>query len=303
MRNVLRYLIVLVASLVGVTDAFAQQGPQYTQFMFNNLAINPAYAGADEHASITLIARDQWSKIDNAPSTQSLAAHTLVAKRVGLGLVVVHDKIGIHKNTNATASYAYHLRAGKKAFISMGLQAGVTNFRSDYPSLQGSTYDPLLANYYKETKLNLGAGIYFRSQKLDLGISSPGLLTHNQQLNDTLNVSFRTANLLGYVRYRLPLGASFTLQPSLLIKYFPGLPATFDTNWMIVYKQVLSAGVSYRNKESLDLVLKLQLTVRLEAGYSFDYPIGNGSVLNSPSHELMLHYAFKKNTKNIASPR
>jgi type IX secretion system PorP/SprF family membrane protein len=303
MKAARKFFIALIASGFGTANVLAQQGPQYTQFMFNNLAINPAYAGADEHPSITIIARDQWSKIDNAPSTQSLSAHTLVGKRVGLGLVIVHDEIGIHKNTNAVASYAYHLRAGKRAFVSMGLQAGVNNFRSDYPSIAGSSNDPLLAKYVKDTRLSLGAGIYFRSPRLDVGVSFPGLLAHKLNVNDTLVVSFRTANVLGYLRYRLPLGTSFVLQPSALVKYFPGLPVSFDTNCMIVYKQVLSTGVSYRNKESIDLVIKLQLTRRLEAGYSYDYPVANATFLNSASHELMLHYVFRKNTKNITSPR
>jgi type IX secretion system PorP/SprF family membrane protein len=303
MKKIRRYIILLIASGSGIAGAFAQQGPQYTQFMFNNLAINPAYAGADEHPSITLVAREQWSNIENAPSTQSLAAHTLLKKRVGLGLTIVRDQIGIHKNTNAVASYAYHLRAGKKAFVSMGLQAGINSFKSDYPSLQQQGNDPLLAKYVKATKFNIGTGIYFRSPKLDAGVSFPGLLPRNQHVNDTVVVNFRTADALGYFRYRLPISQSFTLQPSLLIKYFPGLPLSFDTNWMIVYKEVLSTGVSYRKNESLDLVIRLQLTVRLEAGYSYDYPVGDGSLLNSASHELMMHYVFRKNTKNIVSPR
>lgn len=303
MRRGWKYILVLAASVIGIATSFAQQGPQYTQFMFNNLAINPAYAGADEHASITIAARNQWTKIDNAPSTQSLSAHTLVAKRVGLGLVLVRDQIGIHKNTNAVASYAYHLRAGKRSFVSMGLQAGVNSFKSDYPSIAGNSNDPLLAKYVKETTLSIGAGIYYRSPKLDMGVSVPRLLSDRLHLNDTVTVNFRTANFLGYLRYRLRLGPSFVLQPSILVKYFSGLPASFDTNLMLVYKEVLSTGVSYRKNESLDLVIKLQLTPRLEAGYSYDYPISDGTYLNSASHELMLHYVFRKSTKKIASPR
>ncbi|HZY80305.1 MAG TPA: type IX secretion system membrane protein PorP/SprF [Cyclobacteriaceae bacterium] len=298
-----KFIIVTSASMFGVTYANGQQGPQYTQYMFNNLAINPAYAGADQYTSITVVARDQWSNIENAPSTQSFAAHTLVAKRVGLGLSVVHDEIGVHKNTNAVASYAYHLRAGKRSFVSMGIQAGVRNFRSDYPSLAGSSNDPLLANYIKDTRLSLGAGIYFRSPKLDVGVSFPGLLSRKFQINDTTVVNFRNADVLGYLRYRFRLGPSFVLQPSALLKYFPGLPPSFDTNWMIIYKEVISTGVSYRDNESFDLVLKLQLTTRLEAGYSYDYPIGDGTILNSGSHELMLHYVFRKNNRNMVSPR
>lgn len=297
------HIIIITSSLLAITGAFAQQGPQYTQFMFNNLAINPAYAGADEHLSITLLSRNQWTGIDNAPSTQSLAGHALVGKRVGLGMSLIHDRIGVHKNTNAVSSYAYHLRAGKKAFVSFGLQAGVKTFKSDYPSIDAGTNDPLLARYIKVAKLSLGAGMYYRSPKLDAGVSFPGLLSRKLNLNDTSIVKFRNADVLGYLRYRIPLSSSFVLQPSALIKFFPGLPTSFDANMMLIYKQVLSTGISYRDDESLDLVIKIQLTVRLEAGYSYDYPIGNGTLLNASSHELMLHYVFRKNTKNIASPR
>jgi len=289
--------------MVLTINSFAQQGPQYTQFMFNNLAINPAYAGADEHPSVTLVARDQWTKIDNAPSTQSLSAQALFAKRVGVGLVLVHDKIGVHKNLNAVASLAYHVRVSRKAFVSMGLETGINNFKSDYPSLQGSGNDPLLSKYVSDTRMSIGAGIYFRSAKLDAGISAPGLLSNKIHVKDTIVVNFRNADLLGYIRYRVPLGTSFTLEPSALIKYFPDLPLSFDANVMVIYKKVISTGVSYRQKESLDLVIRLQLTKKLDAGYSFDYPIGNGGYLNSSSHELMLHYIFRKNSKNVPSPR
>jgi type IX secretion system PorP/SprF family membrane protein len=270
--------------------------------MFNNLVINPAYAGADEHPSVTIVARNQWSGIDNAPSTQTLGAHTLIAKRVGLGLTVVNDKIGIHRNTTATANYAYHLHAGRRGFISMGLRAGVVNFRSDYPSLAGNSNDPLLLKYVNDTKISLGAGVYFRSPKLDIGVSFPGLLSQKLQVNDTILVRFRNADMLGYVRFRFRLSQTLTMEPSVLIKYYPLLPLSFDTNWMLIYKEVISAGVSYRNKESIDVILKLQLTPKFEAGYAYDYPVGR-TFLRGASHELMLHYVFRKNIKNIASPR
>lgn len=303
MRVIRIQILLLIVTGCWNVNVFAQQGPQFTQFMFNNLAINPAFAGADEHASITLVGRDQWSNIENAPSTQSLAAHTLFSNRVGLGFVLVRDQIGVHKNTNALASYAYHLRAGKRAFVSFGLQAGITSFRSDYPSLAGASNDPLLSKYVKETKLNLGAGVYFRSPRLDVGVSFPGILRRKVHVNDTSVVNFRNADILTYLRYSLPLSRDFTLQPSALVKYYPAVPISFDANLMVIYKEVISAGLSYRANESLDMVVKLRLTTRLDIGYAYDYPIGNGSFLNAASHELMLHYVFRKNPKNIASPR
>lgn len=303
MKKLCVYLTVLIFAGTGSSNLFAQQGPQFTQFMFNKLAINPAYAGADEHLSITTIAREQWSNIENAPSTQLIAGHMLVARRVGLGLNLSLDRIGIHKRMNASAIYAYHIPAGRKGFISMGLQTGITNFRSDYPSLAGNTNDPLLSRYVRETKVNLGAGVYFRSPKLDAGLSFPGLLAQNIQINDTSTVNFRNADVWAFLRWSIRLNADFTLQPAALVKYYSGLPVSFDANWMVIYKEVISAGLSYRKNESLDMVIKLQLTPNLEAGYAYDYPLRDGTLFNSASHELMLHYVFRKNTKNIVSPR
>jgi type IX secretion system PorP/SprF family membrane protein len=288
--------------IISACMAYGQQSPQFTQFMFNNLAINPAYAGADEALSITALGRSQWTGVENAPSTQSLAAHTLAFKRVGLGLNIVNDRIGVHRNTNVMGSYAYHLRAGKRAFVSLGLEAGVTNFKSDYASL-GVTNDPKAMGVIRGSRLNLGAGLYLRSNKLDLGISAPGFLARKVNINDTISVRFNSPDLLLYSRYRLKLNDRYVFQPALLFKYYPGLPASVDVNASFIYARVLTAGLSYRSKESIDVLMKLQLTTRLELGYAYDYPIGKVSGLSGASHEIMLHYVFRRNARQYASPR
>jgi type IX secretion system PorP/SprF family membrane protein len=270
--------------------------------MFNNLALNPAYAGADEAMSITALGRSQWSGFENAPATQSLAAHSLVFDRVGLGLSFVNDKIGVHRNTNIMGSYAYHLRAGQRAFFSLGLEMGVINFKSDYVSL-GVTNDPKAMGVIRGSRFNLGAGLYYRSPTLDLGFSAPGLLSRKVAISDTTAVQFASPDILLYSRYRVKLNDRYTFQPAMLVKYFPGLPVSVDVNASIIYARVATAGISWRSNESVDVLMKLQITPRMELGYAYDYPIAKAASLSSASHEIMLHYVFRRNTKQIVSPR
>jgi type IX secretion system PorP/SprF family membrane protein len=114
-------------------EASAQQRVQFTQYMFNGLIINPAYAGAHEALSLTFIQRSQWAGVENAPNTQTLSAHTLFKKKhLGLGVSLINDRIGVHKNISALTNYAYHLRVSSNAYLSMGLLAGIHSRKSDF---------------------------------------------------------------------------------------------------------------------------------------------------------------------------
>lgn len=297
--NAMRAMLLTMASLT----VYGQQGPQFTQFMFNNLAINPAFAGVDEALSMTAVSRTQWSGIESAPVTTSFSAHGLVLDRVGLGLTVIDDRIGVHAITSVTGNYAYHIKAGRSSYISMGVQGGVTRFVSDYPSIAGNSNDPKLANYINQTRPDIGAGVYFRSPRLDVGLSALGLLTRRMALNNTVSTKLQNADFLAYMRYRMKLSKTLTLEPAVLIKYFPGLLPSFDVNGSLVYRNVLTAGLSYRSNESVDLLFKLQLTTRLQLGYAYDHPLKSKTSLNRASHEVMLNYVFRKVHNNVAAPR
>lgn len=296
-------LVVLILVIVTL-HANGQQGPQFTQFMYNNLVINPAYAGAEEAFSLTMVSRNQWSGIENAPSTQSFSAHTLVKKKhVGLGLTIIRDQLGVHKNTNVLTNYAYHIKLREGSVLSMGIQAGVANLKSDYASLQGPTIDPKLVNSINETTIGFGAGIYYRGPRLQLGLSAPELLSPSAHMSDTVSVTFRKNSLLGYSRYRFMLSETLDMEPSLFVKYFPNLPVSFDVNLNFIYRKVLTGGVSYRKNESVDFILKFQLTPQFQFGYAYDYPLKSVSSLGSASHELLIHYVFRNVHKNVASSR
>jgi type IX secretion system PorP/SprF family membrane protein len=281
-----------------------QQQIHFTQYMFNGLVINPAYAGADEALSLTFIQRSQWAGMPNGPETQTLSAHTLFGhKRVGLGLNVVNDKIGVHHNLNVMTNYAYHLQVSERSVLSLGLKAGIHNRRSGYSSLASPTInDPRLVDVSR-TFFDFGMGAYFRSPRFHAGLSVPELIPGRMNINDTLSIRLSKASSMAFVKYVYPVNDFIDIEPSFLLKYLSGLPVTYDINANMVYRKVLTLGLSYRRKESIDFLFKGQITPQLQLGYSYDHPIGVVSRIANGSHELMVQYVFRYLHQKVTSPR
>jgi len=293
--------------LMGTAPCAAQQKVQFTQYMFNGLVINPAYAGADEKLSVTIINRNQWSGVEGAPTTQTLSAHTLFRKKqFGLGFLLVNDQIGIHRNVNASTSYAYHIQTGDQSYLSMGLQAGLKSIKSDYASLNASgSTDPYLYNVVTQQMFfDFAAGIYYRSPRLHIGFSVPELIRQQFHVNDTLSVHLNNINFLLFTRYRFTINENFDFEPSVLVKYLKGVPLSLDVNFNWVYRRIITLGASYRKGESLDFLFKGQITPQLQVGYAYDYPMQTVSLITTTgSHELMVQYLFSFFKKNVTSPR
>jgi type IX secretion system PorP/SprF family membrane protein len=284
----------------------AQQQVQFTQYMFNGLVLNPAYAGAEEALSLTFIQRKQWAKIESSPSTQSLSGHSLFRKKqLGLGGMLINDKIGVHRNVTALASMAYHLKVANLSYLSMGFQAGIHSRKSNYGSLAGNvSVDPKLYDAsVSYSSLDMGIGLYFRSPRLHVGLSAPELLPESFSLNDTTSVRMSNVNFFLFSKYRITVSEHVDVEPSVLFKYLKGIPLSYDINFNLIYRKVLTLGLSYRKKESIDFMLKGQITAQLQFGYSYDHAIGEVSRLSNGSHELMLNYVFKYTQSKVISPR
>jgi type IX secretion system PorP/SprF family membrane protein len=304
--KIVSFTLALMATLAFPLLLKAQQQPQYTQYLFSGLVINPAYAGTDEALSATFIDRHQWTGIEGAPVTQTMALHTLSKKRkVGLGIVLSNDRIGIHRNTSGQLSYAYHLQVAKKSYLAFGLQAGGFYVKSDYGSLiNANSPDPKLSNYsINQFFFDFGAGVYFRSPKLHIGISSPTLLDKSAQVNDTTAIRFNSLQLFGFVKYKATLSPFWEIEPALLVKHIGNLPVSADGTLTFIYKTVLTMGTSYRFKESIGALLKAKATPQLQIGYAYDYPVGPVSKLSNGSHEFMVQYLFKFERSGVNSPR
>jgi type IX secretion system PorP/SprF family membrane protein len=299
------YTFVLMTILLTHVGVQAQQQTHYTQYMFSGLVINPAYAGTDDALSVTFINRHQWAGIDGAPVTQTFALHGLnKRKNVGLGLLVSNDKIGVHKNLYARSSFAYHLKVAEKSVVSFGLQAGIAHLRSDYGSLISSgSPDPKLSNVrINQLFFDLGAGLYFRSQRLHAGISLPELVNKSASVNDSTNVSLKSANLFGFAKYRIDLTPVWGMQPALLIKHFTNVPISLDVSLTVTYKEILRGGMSYRKDESIAYLFMIRATPQLQLGYSYDNPLAT-SRFKTGSHELMVQYLFLFERSGLKSSR
>lgn len=292
--------------LLYIPTVNAQQRVQFTQYMFNGLVLNPAYAGAHQALHATLIHRSQWAGVDGAPKSQTLSAHSLFKKKnIGLGFILSNDMIGVHRNLNFMTTYAYHLNLGRERYLSFGLQAGIQNRKSDYTSLLAEAGDDPKVIYgdFSQHFFDFGTGIYFRSEKLHVGYSIPELLPEKIYLNDSLIINMNSLNHFLFSRYSAGINENFDLEPSFLLKYIAGSPISYDINMNVIYRDVLTMGLSYRKKESVDMLVKFQFTPQLQAGYSYDYPIGEISSFTNSSHELMISYLFSFKESNVVSPR
>lgn len=296
-------LLVMMISQPGLSQQYAQ----FTQYISNELMINPAYAGAEEALSISLLHRAQWSGIEGAPTTQSLTAHSLFkSNKIGLGLAVVNDKIGIHHILTASSSFAYRIQIRQETFLSFGLQFGINQVKSDFNSLTGyiqNPNDPALnkANL-SETNFEFGSGIYLITPRLNMGISMPNMLNNNIEA-DSINYSLLDNNVFFLFRYSIPITNNFTLQPGFLVKYTQSMPLSMDINLAAVVNNVLLFGISYRIKESVNPIIQARITPQFKIGYAFDYPLATVDSYGSNSHEFMVSYLFSFSKQKVSRLR
>jgi type IX secretion system PorP/SprF family membrane protein len=160
-------------------------------------------------------------------------------------------------------------------------------------------YDPVLSR----TFFDVGAGLYFRSKRFHAGLSAPEIIPKRFSFNDTLKISLSKVNLFLFSKYRFKASNFIDLEPSFLVKYMQGVPTSFDVNMNMIYREVLVLGLSYRNNESIDFLLKMQINRQLQLGYSYDHSIGALSRIANGSHELCVNYIFKDIQKKVVSPR
>jgi type IX secretion system PorP/SprF family membrane protein len=304
-RHITTVLLTTIG-LMGAISSIAQQKVQFTQYMFNPLVINPAYAGADGPLAVNFINRTQWAGVENAPVTQTLSAHSLFKKEhIGIGLTLVNDKIGVHNNFSLMTNYAYHLMVGPNARVSMGVQGGIHRTTSDYASLMSpNTYDPKLSTSpVRESYFDFGFGFYFRNEQWNIGVSCPELVPRSISVSDSSSFKLNRTNTFLLTRYRMRASETIEVEPGILLKYLNGVDMSFDLNINMIYREVLTTGLSYRKKESIDFLFKAQLTPQLQFGYAYDHPIGYMDRISNGSHELMVQYVFRFVENNVSSPR
>jgi type IX secretion system PorP/SprF family membrane protein len=290
----------------------AQQDPQYTMYMFNMMSINPAYAGTKDHTDATLLGRKQWVNYNGAPQTLSFNIHTPVFyDKIGLGLSVINDKLGIMNHNIINFAFSYHAKF-KKSLLSLGLQPSITQFSSNLSTLKidapGSPAIPDNAfQNLSETAFKAGGGLFWYNNNGYLGLSTP--LLAKVRIGGTSSGGIitpykSTPHLFIAGGYVFNVGSGkYKIKPSTLIKYTNGAPLEFDLNCNFYFNNVFGIGASWRSFDSMDAILEYTINKNLKIGYAYDYTLTNLRNYNSGSHEIIVNWQFGFKKGKILTPR
>lgn len=299
------FTILLVYMVTGVK---AQQHPIYTQYMFNGLVINPAYAGNAETMVITASARKQWTGIQDAPQTGVFSMHSPIKfSRSAAGLIATYDRLGVTRQSMLYGTYAYHLPVTSKSKIAIGAQAGATFYGSSYSDLDivtdDNTPDPAFEGNESRTLPNLGIGIFYYSERTYVGLSLPTLINNRWNRLDPLATSRQQRHYFLSAGHVFDLNRALKLKPNVLMKWVEGGQFQYDLNINMLIHDVVWAGISYRMEDSFDILLQWNIFDQLSVGYSYGYPTSDLSALQSGTHEVMVSFRVKRDKNIIFSPR
>ncbi len=300
-------IILCILAVIFPVRLMGQMFPLSDHYVVNALAINPAFAGCQDALSLTASYRNQWVGFNDAPKSYILSVHTPVFNdRVGLGLLVEKNSIGIFKETSFLGNYAYRmeLQEGKLAF---GLGFGVTVSNTAWNELVATDANDmqLMTSPTSAVLPNFSLGVYYYTKKYYIGVSMPLLLSYELDKNTgkyKIGNNFARSNYFFTTGYEVGLNSLVKFLPSILIKYHPDNAVQIDYNAQINLKDRFWMGIGYRNKDILVGMLQCQLNYQIRMAYSYDYDFSSiGKYLNG-SHEIVLNYIFKFERK-VRGPR
>ena len=297
--------------LIGMLTCFvgtAQFDPNFTQYMFNEMALNPGYAGSRECLSGTLLYRQQWVGLDGAPSTLTGTVHSpLMGGKLGAGINFVNEKIGVSQRTGVSLNGAYRL-ALANATLSFGLQAGLVSLSENLGELNLQNDQQFMMNSGKRTAPNLGFGMYYSTKSWYGGLSIPRLI-YNRLDVSTGSTEVQNSFNLNYFHYFVTGGGvisvnnAIKVRPNAMMKVVKGAPAQLDLNANVLFNDMIWAGLGYRSGDAINMMLGAYINKQLRIGYSYDYTLSMLQDYNTGSHEIMLGYDLNYSKDKMVSPR
>ncbi|PWA05135.1 PorP/SprF family type IX secretion system membrane protein [Flavobacterium laiguense] len=285
--------------------SFAQQDAQYTQYMYNTVNVNPAYAGTRGALSIFALHRTQWVGLDGAPVTNTVSVNTpFNNSKVGLGVSIVNDEIGPSTNNSISADISYYIPVSESYRLSFGVKGTANIFNVDVTKLNpGDQTDPEFQNIDNEFSPNIGAGLYLHSHKAYLGFSIPNFIETNAYDDNEVRVYKEKINYYLIGGYVFDLNSSIKFKPTFMAKMTEGAPLQLDVSGNFMFNEKFTVGLAYRWSASLSAMVGFQISDAFYIGYAYDFETTELDNYNSGSHEIFLRYEiFKKNSKMV-TPR
>jgi type IX secretion system PorP/SprF family membrane protein len=287
------------------------QDAQYTQYMYNTININPAYAGSRGTISIFGLHRTQWVGLDGAPVTNSFSINTPISSNMGLGVSVINDRIGPSTENNISVDLSYSIETSPFYKLSFGLKGTANLLNIDFTKL--NIYDPadprFQDNIDNKFSPNIGAGVYLHSDKSYIGISVPNMLekSHFNKSAKDESQSYIVKNRMHYylmAGYVFDLDYNLKFKPSVLAKAVEGAPLQTDISANFLFNEKFTAGLAYRISASVSGLVGFQVSNSLFVGYSYDAETTKLANYNSGSHEVFLRFELLGRSKTrMMSPR
>jgi len=300
-------LIMILSLLLFGTKLKAQQEPMYSQYMFNMIHINPAYAGNRAADNITALYRNQWVGLDGAPKTGSLTwDRRQEGSNEGFGLQIYNDKLGIETTTGVQGFFSHHIPF-ENSFLAFGISAGILNYQADYS--RAGALDPTDPRFQQDVTgwlPTVGFGALYATENWYVGFSIPALLHTKVDTENYLNQKNIGANNHYFLTggYIFDMSEEVKMKPSILVKAVKGAPIQYDFNLNGWFQDVLGLGMSYRTGDAVVAMVEIQVMPQLRIGYAYDYTISDLKSYNRGTHEIMLRLEIgSSKSERVMSPR
>ncbi len=306
MKLIKHYIIAF--ALFSCTVGVAQQLPQFTQYMYNTISINPAYAGSREALSIIGLHRSQWVGFDGGPITQTLSIHTpLRNDRIGVGLTFIEDDLGPENFTYLYGDFSYTIPVGATGKLAFGIKGGFTQYSLDAQFLNDPTIanDDFFKGFQRVWTPNIGLGVYYHTNRFYFGLSAPRVLNTDRNKNE----GFEALERISYYAITgavLDVNQDIKWRPSVLLKATNGAPISLDLTSTMLFYEKFWVGGSYRINQDTSAAgafMDFQISPQLRVGYSYEKPFSEIRRYTSGTHEVLLIYEFKFISSKLKSPR
>jgi len=304
MKKFIKFNIIAIVLLSSYT-AISQQLPQFTQYMYNTISINPAYAGSRETLSFVGLYRSQWVGLDGGPKTQTFSIHSPMRnEKVGLGFSFINDELGFENFTYAYADFSYTIHLNAEVKLAFGLKAGFTSYSIDQELRNSQPNDPAIFGIQDRWSPNIGAGAFLHTNKWYFGLSTPRILSTDYTKNDNYAALERISYYItgGYV---FDLNKTVKFKPAFLVKATNGAPISYDLTANFLFNEKFWLGAAYRFNESagaFGALADFQVSKQLRIGYAYEYPLSDIRPFTSGTHEILLMFEVFK-SKRVKSPR
>ncbi|MGC1515689.1 MAG: type IX secretion system membrane protein PorP/SprF [Maribacter sp.] len=309
------FLLLFGSFLFFCTSGYAQQDAQYTQYMFNTMSVNPAYAGSRGQLSVLGLYRSQWVGLEGAPKTQTFNIQSPIRNsKLGYGVSIVNDEIGdgVVQETYFDAILSYSIDVSAEAKLSFGLKVGGNLLNLDFNRLRNFDAEPVNAdNIENRFSPNVGVGLYYHSNQFYAGLSAPNLFqtehfdNSQQEAGGVQFLSKDRINFYLITGYVFDLNGNLKFKPALLTKVVGGAPLQIDLSANFMFNEKFTFGAAYRWDAAVSAMAGFQISDQFMVGLAYDRETTDlgGTQFNDGSFEVLLRFELVRSFQRLVSPR